>query len=53
MTGRAEFTGKGIRFKVTVSGADTGTIPGTLLMEKEEDGGYIGVTAEVQRMVKP
>ena len=41
------FTGKGIRFKVTVSGATLALYQG-LWMEKEEDGSYKGVTAEVQ-----
>ena len=44
---KGEFTGKGIRFKVTVSGATLALYQG-LWMEKEEDGSYKGVTAEVQ-----
>lgn len=44
---KGAFTGKGIRFKVTVSGATLALYQG-LWMEKEEDGSYKGVTAEVQ-----
>lgn len=47
MTGRGHLQEKGIRFKVTVSGATLALYQG-LWMEKEEDGSYKGVTAEVQ-----
>lgn len=45
---QGRFTGKGIRFKVTVSGADLALYRG-LVVEKEENGGYIGVKAEKEK----
>ena len=50
---QGKFTGKGIRFKVTVSGATLALYQG-LIVEKDENGGYKGVKAEKEegRIVK-
>lgn len=42
---QGRFTGKGIRFKVTVSGAALALYQG-LIVEKDENGGYKGVKVE-------
>ena len=42
---QGKFTGKGIRFKITVSGATLALYQG-LIVEKDENGGYKGVKAE-------